>query len=96
MTKNVYIKPMTWNGNLRFYIGLHPSNSAAGSSDRLGGYFLIVKTIESARAVAESEVRRMNGLGHEYAGVVECPHYVGLERLPFISGLEQGRKPGEV
>ena len=69
----IYIKPMTWAGKLKFYVGLQPSNPKASPCYRLGSYFLIVSNIEGARAVAQAEARRTNG------NVVECPHYVGFE-----------------
>lgn len=70
----IYIKPMTWAGELEFYVGDQPSNSAAHPCGRLGRYFLRTERIETARAVAAYEAHRLNG------SVVECPHYVGYER----------------
>jgi hypothetical protein len=73
----IYVKPMTWAGKTKFYIGLQPSNPAAGYGHQLGSYFLVVDSREGAVAVAEAEARRMTGLGRS-SYVVECPHYVGL------------------
>ncbi len=74
----VYIKPMTWAGETLFYVGINPSNPQSEPGYRLGGYFIAVQTLASARAIAKSEAARMKSLGHDYGRVVECPHYVGL------------------
>jgi hypothetical protein len=67
-----YIKPMTWAGETRFYLGTTPSDPTLGRCSRLGSYFLICPTIFQARAVAESQARKCGG------DVVECDHYVGF------------------
>lgn len=72
MRNTIYIKPMTWAGELRFYLGLEPSDPTRGHGYRLGGYFLVVDRLSTARAVAEDQARRT---GQQ---VVECAHYVGL------------------
>jgi len=74
----VYIKPMEWVGKISFYVGLRPSNPQASPGHRLGGYFLVCRTIEEARAVARGEAARMQKLGYAYGPVVECPLYVGF------------------
>lgn len=75
----IFIKPMTWAGELRFYLGFSPSNPSADPCNRLGDYFLIIDSEVSARCVADAEARRMTGLARA-TGVVVCPHYVGYER----------------
>jgi len=70
----IYIKPMTWAGETRFYVGHEPSNPTADPASRLGACFISVGRIESARAIAAHEAQRLS------TSVVECPHYVGFER----------------
>lgn len=73
----IYVKPMTWAGKTKFYIGLQPSNPAASPCYRLGGYFLVVDSRDGAIAVAEAEARRVKRLGVT-CNVIECAHYVGF------------------
>jgi hypothetical protein len=67
----IYIKPMTWNGQLRYYIGMKPSNPNARPCYRLGGYFIVCQSFESARRIANSEAHRLG------IDVIECDHYIG-------------------
>ena len=75
MTRKIYVKPMTWAGNTKFYVGLEPSRPEAAPGHRLGSYFIVCDRVESARAIAESEARRW------CATVIECPGYVGYGGL---------------
>lgn len=70
--QNVYIKPSTWAGDLRFYVGYQPSNPNAHPCNRLGSYFIRVDNLNSARCIAAAEAKRLGGR------VIECAHYVGL------------------
>lgn len=73
--RNVYIKPMSWDGTLRFYVGHEPSNPRASIGHQLGSYFIIVDNLFSARCIAEPEAKRLGG------EVVVCEHYVGFEGI---------------
>lgn len=64
----IYIKPMTWAGDTKFYVGHEPSKPKADPGHRLGAYFLVCRSLREARAVAAAYASR----------VVECDHYVGL------------------
>ncbi len=68
----VYIKPMTWAGNLRYYVGLQPSIPTADPCSRLGAYFIQCERRESALAIAQGEAKRLGW------PVIECEHYVGF------------------
>lgn len=67
----VYVKPMTWGGELAYYVGHEPSNPKADRGHQLGAWFIKLSSITSARCVALEEARRLG------TTVVECEHYTG-------------------
>lgn len=67
----IYIKPMTWAGELTYYVGYQPSDPAASPCFRLGSWFISTKRLSSAQAIAAVEAKRLG------VQVVECSHYVG-------------------
>jgi hypothetical protein len=73
----VFVKPMTWAGEKKFYVGLEPNNPDAGVGSQLGSYFIIVKDEGQAMAIANSEARKLGG------AAIMCPHFVGFEGCKF-------------
>lgn len=72
--QNVYVKPMSWAGELRFYVGYQPSNPNEHPCHRLGQYFIQVDNLRTATCIADAEAKRIGG------NVIVCDHFVGLER----------------
>jgi hypothetical protein len=72
MQTKVYIKPVTWAGSTSYFLGFAPSRPEAEPLRRLNGYFLVCRTLQSARSAAAVEAARLG------CDVVECKSYVGL------------------
>jgi len=71
--KAVYVKSATFGSlGTKFYVGFAPSDPTRGPCDRLGQYFIVTQSLESAHGIADS-------VAFDYGvPVIECPHYVAF------------------
>ena len=68
----IYIKPMTWAGKTKYYVGLQDSNVKRSPASRLGSYYIVVKSMDEARSIAEHDAAKRKAV------VIVCDHFVGL------------------
>lgn len=65
-TKAIFIKCVIQGNEEKFYVGVEPSDASADPCHRLGQYFIILHSIESARIIAGHEAKRIG------VPVIEC------------------------